>query len=66
MALLIGDNFSYNGKKPNFERDSFETLAALKAVAEANIDNGHIAYCVETKRHYIFNDSNSDDPATGK
>lgn len=66
MALLIGDNFSYNGKKPNFERDSFETLAALKAFAEANIDNGHIAYCVETNKHYIFNDSNSDDTTTGK
>lgn len=66
MALLIGDNFSYNGKKPNFERDSFETLAALKAVAEANIDNGHIAYCIETNKHYIFNDSNSVDASTGK
>lgn len=66
MALLIGDNFSYNGKKPNFERDSFETLAALKAIAEANIDNGHIAYCAETNKHYIFNDSNSDDATTGK
>lgn len=66
MALLIGDNFSYNGKKPNFERDSFETLAALKSFAEANIDNGHIAYCAETNKHYIFNDSNSDDPTTGK
>lgn len=66
MALLIGDNFSYNGKKPNFERDSFETLAALKSFSEANIDNGHIAYCVETKKHYIFNDSNSDDATTGK
>lgn len=66
MALLIGDNFSYNGKKPNFERDSFETLAALKTFAEANIDNGHIAYCAETNKHYIFNDSNSDDATTGK
>lgn len=66
MALLIGDNFSYNGKKPNFERDSFETLAALKAIPEANIDNGHIAYCAETNKHYIFNDSNSDDAITGK
>lgn len=66
MALLIGDNFSYNGKKPNFERDSFETLAILKAFPEANIDNGHIAYCKETNKHYIFNDSNSADPLTGK
>lgn len=66
MALLIGDNFSYNGKKPNFERDSFETLAILKAFPEANVDNGHIAYCKETNKHYIFNDSNSADPLTGK
>ena len=66
MALLIGDNFSYNGKKPNFERDSFETLAALKSFAEANIDNGHISYCVETKKHYIFNDTNTIDESTGK
>ena len=66
MALLIGDNFSYNGKKPNFERDSFETLVMLKTFAETNLDNGHIAYCKETNKHYVFNDTNSDDSITGK
>ena len=31
MAIKIGANLAYNGKLPNFERDSFETKAAMKA-----------------------------------
>lgn len=66
MALLIGDNFNYQANKPNFERDSFTTLAAMKAYPETSIDDGHISYCAETDKHYKFLSSNPVDRTTGK
>lgn len=66
MALLIGDNFSYQANKPNFERDSFETLAAMKAYPETSIDDGHVSYCAETDKHYKYLSSNTVDETTGK
>lgn len=65
MALLIGDNFNYQGQKPNFERDSFDTLESMTSYPETSIDNGHISYCKETKKHYIYNSSN-ESTNTGK
>lgn len=65
MALLIGDNFNYQGQKPNFERDSFDTLESMVSYPETSIDDGHISYCKETKKHYIFNSSN-ESTDTGK
>lgn len=66
MALLIGDNFNYQANKPNFERDSFKTLSAMKAYPETSIDDGHISYCAETDKHYKFLSSNTVDSTTGK
>lgn len=66
MALKTGDNFDYQGQKPNFGRDSFKTLAEMKAYPETSIDDGHISYVAETKRHYKFVSSSSPDPTTGK
>lgn len=66
MALKIGDNFSYQGKKPNFDRDNFDTLTAMKAFPETSIDEGHISYCKETGKNYQYKSANSVDPTTGK
>lgn len=66
MALTIGDNFKYQANKPNFERDSFATLGAMKAYPETSIDDGHLSYCVETNKHYKFLSSNTVDETTGK
>lgn len=66
MALKIGDNFSYQGKKPNFDRDSFDTLAAMKAFPETSIDEGHISYCKEDGKNYQYKSANSVDETTGK
>ena len=66
MALLIGDNFNYQANKPNFERDSFETLAAMKAFPETSIDDGHVSYCAETDKHYKYLSTNTTDANTGK
>lgn len=66
MALKIGDNFNYQGQKPNFERDSFDTLAAMKAYPETSIDDGHLSYCKEDGKRYEFKTSNTVDETTGK
>lgn len=66
MALLIGDNFNYQGQKPNFERDSFDTIAAMKAYPETSLDDGHLSYCKEDGKRYEYKSSNSVDPTIGK
>ena len=59
-------NLSYKGKKPNFERDQFKTLAEMKAFYEADIDEVHASYCLEDGKRYTFKSSNSVDPTTGR
>lgn len=66
MAIQIGDNMGYRGKKPNFERDSFDTLAEMKAYPETDIDDGHLSYCKEDDNIYKFNSTNEVDETTGK
>lgn len=64
--ISIGDNLGYKGIKPNFVRDSFDTVSLMSAVNDNVIDDGHLSYCVETDKHYKFNRTNSIDSTTGK
>lgn len=64
--IQVADNFNYRGKKPNFDRDSFDTLQDMKNYSENSLDGGHISYCKETSKHYKFNSNNQSDPTTGK
>ena len=66
MAIKIGANLAYNGKLPNFERDKFETKAAMKAFDENNIDEGHLSYCEEDDKVYQYKSANTVDATTGK
>lgn len=66
MAIKIGANFAYNSKLANFERDSFETKAAMKAFNENNIDEGHLSYCKEDGKTYQYKSANSVDAVTGR
>ena len=65
MALKIGDNFDYQGRQPNFHRDTFDTLSEMKDYPSTSIDEGHISYCSETKTRYMFSSNNTIDPTTG-
>jgi surface protein len=65
MALKIGDNFDYQGKQSNFNRDSFATLEEMKNYPSTSLDEGHISYCSETKTRYIFSSSNTPNTTTG-
>lgn len=64
--IQVADNFNYRGKKPNFDRDNFDTLQDMKNYSENSLDDGHISYCKETNKHYKFNSNNQSDPTTGK
>lgn len=64
--IQVADNFNYRGKKPNFDRDSFDTLQDMKNYSENSLDDGYISYCKETSKHYKFNSNNQSDPTTGK
>lgn len=64
--IQVADNFNYRGKKPNFDRDSFDTLYDMKNYSENSLDDGHISYCKETGKHYKFNSNNQSDSTTGK
>lgn len=64
--IQVADNFNYRGKKPNFDRDSFDTLQDMKNYSENSLDDGHISYCKETNKHYKSNSNNQSDPTTGK
>lgn len=66
MAITVGDNFQYQGAKPNFARDSFETLSEMKGFPETNIDDGHLSFCKEDGETYKFLSSNTADATTGK
>lgn len=66
MAIKIGANFEYQGKQPNFARDSFATKAAMKAFPEASMDEGHLSYCAEDGNMYQFKSSNTADATLGK
>ena len=66
MSIQINNNFDYKGNQPNFERDRFETLELMCSADERSFDNGHISYCIETGKHYVFNENNAIDVKTGK
>lgn len=66
MSLKIADNFAYQGRKPNFDRDTFSTLEEMKNFPEASIDEGHISTCLEDNKKYEYLSSNPVSVTTGK
>ena len=52
MAINIGDNFSYQGKKYLDDRQSFKTLSELQNYK--NVPEGFIAYCEENEKRYEY------------
>ena len=66
MSVQVIDNFSYKGKKGNFERDNFDTLQAMRSYPEDGIDDGHVCFCKEDGNHYKFNHENSVNGTTGR
>ena len=64
----LTSNFILRSKQPNFERDSFKTWEEMKEVQTGWMDEGHISYCEEERKHYVFNstDKTSGEILTGE
>lgn len=65
-SLSFNENIKYTGKKPNFERDQFATIADMAGFSENYLPEVFIAMCIEDGNVYIFNKKNEKDPVTGK
>ena len=64
--MKITENFEYIGTQQNFERDSYATLAEMKAVADKRMPDIFTATCKETGKLYIYNKTNEVDETLGK
>ena len=64
--MKITENFTYIGTQQNFERDSYATLAEMKAVVDKRMPDIFTATCKETGKLYIYNKSNEVDETLGK
>ena len=66
MALTLGDNFSYQGAKPLDGRLKYDTVAAMKAMADSILYDGCLAYCVATDKTYQWKSTNTVDETLGR
>ena len=64
--MKITENFTYIGTQQNFERDSYATLAEMKAAVDKRMPDIFTATCKETGKFYIYNKSNEVDETLGK
>ena len=64
--MKITENFTYIGTQQNFERDSYATLAEMKAVVDKRMPDIFTATCKETGKFYIYNKNNEVDETLGK
>lgn len=64
--MEISENFSYIGPNQNFDRDSYATIAEMKAVQDKHMPNIFLATCEETGKAYIYRKTNSVDSTFGK
>ena len=65
MAITVATNFKYEGQSPNFERDQFKTIADMLAYSPNYLDEGHVSYCLEDKKHYKWNGTSWEEFKTG-
>ena len=66
MAVSLLDNFSYNGKKPNFSRDLMPSVEVMRNYNENYLPPVFTTLCEEDGKRYRYNVSNSVDPVLGK
>ncbi len=64
--MVLSENFAYSGTSQNFDRDSYTTLAEMKAVKTKKMPSIFHATCEETGKLYIYNKTNTDDEILGK
>ena len=66
MSMPFVDNIDYWGKKPDFTRQQYDTVAQMKSVKTTKMAEMYIAFCLETRKVYLYNKNNDDDDLLGK
>ena len=66
MGISLGTNFELLAQKFLDSRQSFDTLADMKAFSETSLPDGFLTYNKEDKQIYQFDSSNTEDITTGK
>lgn len=66
MAIAIGDNLSYKGKKPDFVRQQYEYITDLASVNDNQMSPMYVAWCLENHKVYVYDKDNEIDPMTGR
>lgn len=66
MSLIIGDNFSYLGKKPLDTRLVTDNLTSLTSILDNTIYDGILVYVISEKKYYTYNSNNTVDAISGK
>lgn len=66
MALSFSDNIDFKGRKPDFVRQEYATLAELKAVRDNRMPEMYLGYCVENHTYYCYSQTNDVDDVTGR
>ena len=64
--MVLSENFAYSGTSQNFDRDSYATLAEMKAVKAKKMPSIFHVTCKETSKLYIYNKTNTNDKILGK
>ena len=66
MASTWGDNFQYEGRKPDFVRQQYEHFSDMVAVKDNKMPEMYFAYCLEDRKFYSYDKRNEVDPVLGK
>lgn len=66
MALSFSDNIDFKGRKPDFVRQEYATLADLKGVRDNRMPEMYLGYCVENHTYYCYSQTNDVDDVTGR
>lgn len=66
MSIAIGDNFSYQGRKPLDPRITFNTMEEMLAASEPILYDGILAFNLETRKYYNYGPNNNVDANLGK
>ena len=64
--ISVLDQFDYRGKKQNFKRDAFDTIADMVAFSENYLPPVFETYCYEDGNKYRYRETNDVDPVLGK
>ncbi len=66
MAIKIGDNLNYAGSKPDFVRQQYTVKSDMLDVRDNAMPELYMAYCLEDRKIYLYDKSNTLDPVTGR